>query len=214
MDFDVSKSRIEKTPIRKESKMSSVSSVSSDTLAYMLQQLNQQQNTSSANSSKEARRADFEQQFEATAQAAGLDTDALADLKDEIQTSVINAIENYDESDSSMSLDETIQTAIDNVFEENGYDAEEIESRLQAVMDTMREKMSAGGPPPEGAPPMGPPPEMNSTGEETDTSTVTSSTDTTNSSKNMISMLLNSSDSDVDFLKNLTGILFGLDVQA
>lgn len=196
--------------------MSSISSVNSDTLAYLLQQVSlRQSETSQTDSTNATQRASFEEKFEATAEAAGLDTDALADLKDEIQTAVTSAIDNYDESDTSVSLDETIKTAIDGVLEDNGYDAKEVESRLQTVMNTMRENMPAGGPPAGGPPPMGPPPEMSASEEETDTSvTSTNNTDSASSIQNMISQLLESSDSDADFLKNLTGILFGLDVEA
>jgi hypothetical protein len=194
------------------------------------EQASQTSSTEATSSTTQVQATSFEDQFEAAAEEAGLDTDTLSDLKDEIQTAVSDAIANYDESTSSTSLDETITSAVEGVLEENGLDAEDIETRLQNVMESMQDNMSAAGGPPPGGAPMGPPPPSSSDSDDSDTSVLatnsttdsttesttdtTSSTATTSTTQSLISRLLDSSESDADFLANLSGILFGVDVQA
>jgi len=195
--------------------MSTIGNVNSGTNSLIPQLSLRQKETTGAQGPSEALRAEFEQKFQAAAESAGLDLEALSGLKDEIQTAITKAVENYQDSGESGSLEDAISTVINDTLEQNGFDPEDVQQRLQTAMDSMRESM--GPPPANGQGPMGPPPGMKPQGETQSTTEQDSSA--TSTQTDLVSLLQslqenNKTENVSDFSQMLTNILFGLDVQA
>jgi hypothetical protein len=132
--------------------MSSIDSISgsSSELSRLQQLLARQRGTTGsvtalgAGAANDSRRADFEAKFNEAAVAAGLDTEEVAGVQDEIQAAIAAATK---KSDGTTDQREVIRGAIDGVLQKHGVDLEKFRSAMQSSMG------GAGGPPPGGPPP-------------------------------------------------------------
>jgi len=181
--------------------------------------------TSQTQCSCSTQQTSFEEDLESSAEAAGLDVDALTALKDQIKTAVTAAIENYDQSSGQDGLKEAVKTAIEDTLKANGFDPAEVESRLQTAMESMKggmEKMGGMG--------MGPPPPPPGEGgvggtDQSETESTTNQTlldslseTETDSDSSLLSLIQAAGNSQTtgpfDFSNILADIMFGLDVRA
>jgi hypothetical protein len=154
--------------------MSTIGSVSSNSMSTLLQRLAQNTQTTSTGKAQgptAAQRAEFEKKFEAAAKAAGLDVDKLKSIQSDIQTAVSNTIQNYSDPTDKAGLQDAIQTAVDDVLKQNGFDPETVKKQLQ----TARDSMGMGKGQPMGPPP---PPPTDESGATTSTSDSTQTTKT------------------------------------
>ncbi len=205
--------------------MSTIGSLNTDTsMTSLLQNLAQrQQGVSRTGGPSEAQKAAFDAKFEEAAEAAGVDSDKISGLRDQIQSAITSTLEEAQSSGDTSSLKDNIKTAVENVLKENGIDPEDLESRLQTAMKNTMSAMGGssgmgemGGPPPMDGGMGGPPPADGQSTTATSTSSSTDSTISSNTEDQGLLFLLqqmNNSDQN-DFLKTFTDILFGLDVQA
>ncbi len=108
--------------------MSSVSSLASGSQSQAIDQIRQRLKASGGRPPEPP--AELKAQFESAAQQAGIDTEKLSGLSDQIGEAISGALEGFDGTGDPR---EAVETAVNGVLKDNGIDPEKLKEQLKSV---------------------------------------------------------------------------------